>query len=350
MRFGGRGIVVLTMAIATLGCSGSKSTQSSVDRASAAGKHAGNKPTDALDNASDDRSLLSFLPGALIHTGGSFEVQSFAVENHHATPHVRGNFWTTSGGNVYTAVNVRRVEVDRELASLLARPGRRDIKPGSDALLSLDGTYYRGNEFQYGFGALVEDLGIGAVTTDVGLSPPAACHDALTGSGPGMAEAAIRLTPHFVGDGDGETWRVPIGDLLASTESARNKVIRACGTTDNEGFVPKWTLRLHRRADQLRVLFDPGNSTEPTEQEVLRITVSDFGHQPSPPVHPKPANAFTPSNGFILKVVECGTLPWEFSDFMAGNTYTPPNDPEYIGPSLFSTDFLCAPEVPPDER
>jgi hypothetical protein len=349
MRFGRRGIVVVTMAVATLGCSGSKATRSSVDPTSPVATHAVNKPTDALDQASDDRSLLSFLPAALDHVGGSFEVQSFAVENRHPTPHVRGSFWTTSGGNVYTAVNVRRAIVDRELASLLARPGRRDLKPGADELLSLDGTYYRGNEFQYGFGALVEELGIGAVTTDGALSPSAACRDALT-SGPVMAEAANRLTPHFVTDGDGETWRVPIGDLLASTKSARDKVIRACGTTDDGGFVPKWTLRLHRRADQLRVLFDPGNSTEPTEQEVLRITVSDLGHPPSPPANPKPANAFTPANGFILKVAECGTLPWEFSDFAAGNTYTPPNDPEYIGPSVFSTDFLCAPQVPADKR
>jgi hypothetical protein len=332
MRLWRRGIVVLTTAIAIIGCSGT---------------HAGNNPT-ALDKTIDDRSLLSFIPAALDHTGGSFEVRSFSLEGGHLTPHARGHFWTTPGSNVYTAVNVRRAVVDRAVESLLARPGRRDINPDVDALLSPDGTYYRGYEFQYGFGTLVLVLGIGAVTTDAGLSPPATCREALERSDRGIRKAANRLTPRFVADGDGETWRVPVGDLLASNESARNQVIRACGTTDD--YVSKWTLRMHRRADTLRVFFDPGNSTEPTEQEVLQFTVSDFDHQPSRPAHPEPAIPFTTPNLFILKVSECGTLPWEFSNFMAGNRYTPPNDPEYVGPSVFSTDFLCAPEVPADKR
>jgi hypothetical protein len=325
--------VVLTIAVATLGCS--------------SGSRAGNKPA-ALDKDSEDRALLSFLPAALDHTGGSFEVESFALERGHLTPHARGNFWTTPGGNVYTVVNVRRSVVDRALASLLARPGRRDIKPGSQSLLALDRNYYRGDEFQYGFGALVLVLGIGSVSVDAGFSPPAPCRDAYVRSQRGIRKAANRLTPHFVTDGDGETWRVPVGDLLASTASARKQVIRACGTTDD--YTPKWTLRMHRRADSLRVFFDPGNSTEPTEQEVLRFTVSDLGHQPSPPLHPKPAIAFASPNVFILKVSECGTLPWEYSNFAAGNRYTPPSDPEYFGPSVFSTDFLCGPEVPANER
>jgi hypothetical protein len=347
MRVGHCGIVVLTIATATFGCSGSKATPTSDDRTATSGT---NVPSDgsALDRAIDDRSLLSFLPAALDHTGGRFEVTSFEVEDQHLTAHARGDFWKTSGANIYTAVDLRRTVVDRELASLLARPSRRDIQPGSEGLLSFDASYYRGDEFQYGFGTLVEALGIGAVTTDVGLSPPAACRDALTNTGPSIGEVANRLTPHFVADGDGETWRVPIGKLLASTASARNNVIRACGTTND--YVPKWTLRIHRRTDSLRVYFDPGTSTEPREQEVLQVAVSDLGRPPSAPVHPKPASAFAPANVFILKVAECGTLPWEYSNFAAGDSYTSPSDSEYVGPSAFSTDFLCAPEVPADQR
>ena len=88
-------------------------------------------------------------------------------------------------------------------------------------------------------------------------------------------------------------------------------------------------------------------ATVPEPAMAMRVGV---GRPPKQPGKVEVADGFEPVSRFLLKVSDCGGLPWEYSNFAAGNTFTPPTDEDYRGPTFFVTSYWCEDEVPANER
>ena len=129
-----------------------------------------------------------------------------------------------------------------------------------------------------------------------------------------------------------------------TTEQARiNDVCAAVPSDDEHVLAPR--LRFERSGDRLDVIIE-GIDTEPVDVVALTVLVEAAVEIPDLPAEPHPASGFDPVNLFIMKISECGALPWQYSNFAAGNTYSPPDDTLYLGPTSLGFDYLCEWELP----
>jgi hypothetical protein len=106
-------------------------------------------------------------------------------------------------------------------------------------------------------------------------------------------------------------------------------------------------LRLRRdlASGSLEVLFDPGHYADPRFDPLLLLVVTSEAPDSERPPVPH-STIFEPTTVFLLAVNQCGELPWAYSNFMAGNSYTSPADSTYLEPGVFTTGYVCAGEVP----
>ncbi len=270
------------------------------------------------------------------------------------------------------------------MAELLEHLDRNPPEPDAAVLLGvLDSDYYRGDGFQLGLSDLVGVLGLDAgrpyeslpavdlhpdpaererVVSYLADRDPAAeerivaCMDAAADYHEATTSFVDDLDPRFVPvDGDGTEWYFPVDELRTALERPREEYVAACEVLGAEepDYVAAQTLRFERRSgdgwEELRIFHDTGSGSTRREREILRIrSVPGASDRPLPA--PDPAPMLTMQSYFLMKADECGGLPWEYSNFAAGNTYHRPDDALYIGPSEFSTDFLCEDEVPEEAR
>lgn len=95
----------------------------------------------------------------------------------------------------------------------------------------------------------------------------------------------------------------------------------------------------------LDVRYDPGYYTDGrTESLVLFALVDDEPDGDAPPA--PPTTLFDPATRFLLATNHCGALPSAYSNFMAGNSYTAPSDPNYVEPGVFTSGYVCEADVP----
>lgn len=300
-----------------------------------------------LGAAPGDRSLLSLLRTVQSTDRGTFRVRAPEdLEGTHLVANSSGWFWTTAEG-VYTRIDVDRSAVDRHVDDVLARRAREALDPAVSELIYVDDEYYRGDEFQFGVGHLVARLGF-ASQPDSPTSWPMdeRCRAALGALEAAVTEEAATLEPRFQPRGDTEVGEFPLDTLERRTTTQRARMTDACPSETGDDFVPRPALRFERTDDGLDVIVDPGIYTSRVEVVAVRLEVSRGGAVPDPPVTPDPADGFDAVNVFIMKIGECGELPWEYSNFAAGNTYSPPDADDYLGPTAFVTDYLCESELP----
>jgi hypothetical protein len=136
-----------------------------------------------------------------------------------------------------------------------------------------------------------------------------------------------------------ETWDYPVRTVPE---------LPACVTDSFDDANPDGTaLRLERdrAAGTLEILLDPGHYTEARFDRLLLFVVT--ADAPSDVAPPAPtATIFDSASMFLLAANDCGALPWAYSNFMAANSYTGPDDSSYLEPGPFTSGYACADEVP----
>ncbi len=299
--------------------------------------------------AFDDRSLLSLLPSVERLGAGAFQVMAAQdLEGTHLAANVGGWFWAADGG-VYTRVDIDRDLIDGQVDDVLNRPDRQTVDPAASDLLYLQADYYRGDEFQFAIGHLLARLGFASPSGPLEGAPAEECGAALVGLEAAVLDHAAAFEPSFEPAGDREVWELPLDELSrrTTTEQARVADVCAAPPSDDE-YLTALRLRFERSDNRLDVVIDPGIYTEPVDVVVLTLQVGPATEVPPAPAEPHPADGFDPVSVFIMKTSQCGTLPWEYSDFAAGNAYSPPDATDYLGPTLFVSDYLCESELPDD--
>lgn len=299
--------------------------------------------------AFEDRSLLSLLPSVERLGAGAFQVMAAEdLEGTHLAANVSGWFWTTDGG-VYTRVDIDRDVIDGHVDDVLNRPDRQTIEPAASDLLYLQDDYYRGDEFQFGIGHLLVRLGFASPSPALEGGLVEECGAALEVLEAAVLDHAAALEPTFAPAGDGEVWEFPLDELSRRTTTEQARVNDVCAATSSDDeYVPARRLRFERSGDSLDVIIDPGIYTEPVDVVALSFHVEPAAEAPAPPAEPHLADGFDLVSVFTMKISECGALPWEYSNFAAGNTYRPPDGNDYLGPSFFVSDYLCESELPDD--
>lgn len=336
---GAAALALLTSSCGDAGVPGAARTTSTASR--------------SKERAGGDRSLLSLLPSAERFGRGAFQIRAPEdLEQSHLAANVNGWFWTTKDG-LFTRVDIDRDLVDGHVDAVLARPKRQEVDPAASDLIYLNDDYYRGDEFQFGVGRLLARIGLGFQPDQrITDGMVKGCRSALAALDAAASEQAAALEPRFEPSGDGEVWEFPLDELRRRTTTERARIADICTTEtrDNE-FAPRPRVLFQRVGGRLDVIVDQGIRTDPpVEVRALTVLVEAAVAVPDPPGAPDPADGFDPVNGFILTIGECGGLPWEYSNFAAGNTYGAPEADDYIGPTAFSTDYLCESEVPEGER
>jgi hypothetical protein len=104
-------------------------------------------------------------------------------------------------------------------------------------------------------------------------------------------------------------------------------------------------LRRHVGSGTLEVLFDPGHYTDATFEPILLVSVTGDAPRGDPPPEPL-STVFDQVSVFLLAINGCGELPWAYSNFMAGDSYTPPTARDYLEPGPFTGGYVCADQVP----
>jgi hypothetical protein len=148
-------------------------------------------------------------------------------------------------------------------------------------------------------------------------------------------------SPTWQSDGDGfEVWDYP-ADALP-------RLPGCVGEIYDDDLDPSATrLRFRRSLDHLTldVLFDPGHYQDARFETLLTIVATSEDPAGEAPGEPA-SSIFDPASVFVLAVNRCGALPWAYSNFMAGDSYTAPIDPGYAEPGPFTTGYVCEDEVP----
>lgn len=299
--------------------------------------------------AFEDRSLLSLLPSVERFGAGAFHVMAAEdLEGTHLAANVSGWFWTTEGG-VSTRVDIDRDEIDGHVDGVLNGPDRETIDPGVSDFVYLHADYYRGDEFQFGIGHLLVRLGFASPNAPLEGVLADECGLALEGLEAAVLDHAAAFEPTFEPAGDGEVWEFPLDELSRRTMTERARVNDVCAavSSDDEYLLAR-RLRFERSGASLDVIIDPGIYIEPVDVVALTLQVEPAVETPDPPAEPDPADGFDPVSVFLMKISECGALPWEYSNFAAGNTYSPPEANDYLGPNFFVSDYLCESELPDD--
>lgn len=221
-------------------------------------------------------------------------------------------------------------ELDEYRASLEGRNAGREVWAHAE-LPDADPTLHR---------ATVVDLITALYLPTLSLWDDDGCDDALATAREDFVTASSPQ-PSWEAGGDGtEIWDYP---------TERLPHMPACVAEIYDGdFDPSSTrLRFRRSLDRLtlEVLHDSGHYQDDRFERLL--SVASTGDEPSGPRPEEPGTSiFDQASVFVLAVNHCGELPWAYSNFMAGNSYTSPDDPSYVEPGPFTSNYLCADEVP----
>jgi len=317
-------------------------------------------PADPLDvQLGSERSLLSFLPDHV--RSGRYAFRRSHPDRYESpqTRVRRGVFWRTASGNAYTrhepydeALVARLVEpvvrrARTRYAKALARekpePGDGDIRK---FLPLLGGDFYRGSEYQYTlFGTLYVLLlprieGTSLYDADERCARAFDAHYAVA------RNAVAALRPQFVAHGARDRWYVDVTALREDTAASRRGAERACGRDELAAYDPEPPRRLAiERWDRGVAVLDPDDPE--SRPQVVEVTPGDVG---PPPAEPRRDHGDPSVLAFLLAVNACRSLPWEYSNFAAADSYTSPGSRYYNGPNPFMGRWVCEQDVPDDER
>lgn len=319
------------------------------------------EPAALLDEALVGRSLASLVRDLPVE--GSFELRPADRQETTNLSRMRGEFWRTSSGNAYLRVK----PFDRRLVARLAAEvvGRSDearskAKTEEDQeglkLLLLHKDFYRGDEYQLTVGDLV--ISTGALRAGSGSGIPevldADCRKAVQAHNAAVRRYADDLKPAFVREGVSEVWRLDLEAAAAATgqtaRAAGNKCADTSGDDRDSGEDPPHlrAIQFERTHDTVTVRTASDGSA--TERDVLLTLMVRPANAGTPPVKPRPTNAFRKDNQFLLRINECGALPWEYVDFAAADSWVPPHSERYVGPTLLGDRYACEAEVSPEDK
>lgn len=314
-----------------------------------------------LDEALVGRSLASLVRD--LPAEGRFELRPAERQETTNLSRMQGEFWRTASGNAYLRVQ----PFDRRLVARLAAEvvGRSDearskSKTEEDQeglkLLLLHKDFYHGDEYQLTVGDLV--ISTGALRAGSGSGIPevldADCSKAVHAHNAAVRRYADDLEPTFVREGISEVWRRDLEAAAAATgqtaRSAGNKCADTSGDDRDSGADPPH-LRVFEFERTLDTLTVRAASDGPaTERDLLLTLMVRRANAGTPPVKPRPANAFRKDNQFLLRINECGALPWEYVDFAAADTWVAPHSERYVGPTLLGDRYACEAEVSPEDK
>lgn len=325
-------------------------------------------PGDPLDHALDgQRSLLSFLPDDVVSGRWSFRLRP--RYDPRPAPRWSGVFWRTADGNAYTrsepydvalvrrAVRPLAERLERQRLEWEADAGSEDepeMDPERFAPL-LTGEFYDGAEYQITLDdVLLPYLGVpGAGMRSVMADDP--CPDAIDRHYEAVRDAVARLEPAFEPGQDGrDTWRLDLAALHLATDATRDEAAEACNA-NGESMGPSRrragsAVLITRWARGVQLVID--NKGEPAFRDrtptIIDVLPGDAG---PPPSAPRPATGPPMLHDFLRAVAACRALPWEYSNFAAGDSYTSPEDvDDYLGPNVFTHEWVCERDVPDDKR
>lgn len=299
---------------------------------------------------------------------GHFEIEPGLPADGRSVARVKGRFWVLDDGTIRTAAEINHEVVDVSVSEFLSRPIPADREPAA-SLMTPDPSLvaaslrdrYRGDDFRLTLADLA--LPLASASTWVATDPSvlkfmdthpetAECPEAMAEFTRAVRAFVADLRPRFVPDAAGEVWMFPVAELQRAVSSMDERLASACSEVFGENeddHVPKMTLRLHRSAagstQVVRVLLDDGQSDGANERELFQMAISRLGEGGQRP--PEGPSASMVDNYFLLKINECGRLPWQQTIFME-SSYEPPDDDEYVGPGPLTSDFLCESELPPE--
>ncbi|HEX2040957.1 MAG TPA: hypothetical protein VHF47_14630 [Acidimicrobiales bacterium] len=315
----------------------------------------------AVTDAVPGLSVLSLLAEVPEH--GRYAVHIPGERPTHPAREERGRFWRVGDDVVTRADPFDEGTVRQEVARLRRRIDAmvREAEESTDttdmppqALFLLSENRYDGRDFQYDLLSLVK-AAMGPLAEPVNPligRAREACGRALEAHRARVERSVVRLRPAFRREADGrEAWTIETEPLGKDAEQTRREAVRACGADEDTSTPTACALRIERTATTVSLHLLPYCSFDPADRErpFFAVTAERAAVGPRPS-HLEPVSAFDPVSRFLLKVSQCGGLPWEYSDFAAADTYTPPDHEDYLGPTYFVSEYLCEAEVPADRR
>jgi hypothetical protein len=165
------------------------------------------------------------------------------------------------------------------------------------------------------------------------------------------ARERLRASPapvqQWLPDVGGEIWDYP-ASAFPEVPACVDELFSDFGEEGDAS--PEQRLRFHRSADgrRLTVMFDSGLYADGRFEPLLVLVIDESGDDeiPADPGSSPAIDVFNPWAAFVLAVNDCGGLPWAYSNFMAGDSYTGPDEPGYAEPGPFTSAYACEDAVP----
>ena len=307
-----------------------------------------------------DRSILSLALEPSDTRPGRFRLERGNNADFLMT--VKGRYWVTDRGNVYTALDIDPELVTEQMALLAAAVEATGGQPIDSPYLTSLREHHRGDELQIGLTDLVRSLSVGGLpaewaeqwswftTADGSPVPPelTVCRDAIAL----LDQAARKWIEHLEIEFADGTWVFPIEDFERSLDEAIEQASICELFVELPGPNPEIVIELsgEQNLRRIEVLVDDKIYTDREPELMFAIVMWPDESLAPPPDEPNPAPLLTLRGTYLTAIGVCKQLPWIYSNFAAGNTYYEPGSGGYGGPTVFSSAWYCQDDVPGQRR